>query len=117
MPLLFSYGTLQEEAVQRSLFGRALVGQPDVLRGFQPVLVRVGDPNFARTSGKTHHAMLRPTPDDSASVSGMALEVTDDELACADAYEPVEYQRTTVRLASGRHAWVYVDAAFATHRP
>jgi hypothetical protein len=36
MPLLFSYGTLQEEKVQLSTFGRRLGGQRDELLGFEP---------------------------------------------------------------------------------
>jgi hypothetical protein len=34
MPLLFSYGTLQQEDVQWSTFGRLLEGEPDELPGF-----------------------------------------------------------------------------------
>ncbi len=35
MPLLFSYGTLQQEDVQLSTFGRLLQGQRDELLGFE----------------------------------------------------------------------------------
>ena len=114
MPLLFSYGTLQDEVVQFSLFGRALVGQKDALLGFKRTLVPIGDPKFARTSGNTHHAILRPTQDRSAAVHGTALEVTEGELERADKYEPIEYRRITVSLASGKQASVYIDATFAT---
>ena len=114
MPLLFSYGTLQDESVQLSLFGRTLVGQKDDLLGFEQTLMRVEDPDFARTSGKTHHAILRPARDVESRVSGTALDVTDDELQIADRYEPVEYRRIVANLASGRQTWVYVDATFAS---
>jgi gamma-glutamylcyclotransferase (GGCT)/AIG2-like uncharacterized protein YtfP len=41
----------------------------------------------------------------------MVFEITDAELASVDEYEAVFfYKRVTARLASGRHAWVYVDA-------
>ncbi|MDH3647011.1 MAG: gamma-glutamylcyclotransferase [Gammaproteobacteria bacterium] len=110
MPLLFSYGTLQDERVQRALFGRTLVGRKDCLLGYAQALARVADPEFARTSGKTHHAILRPARSDTARVEGMAFEVTDAELEHADKYEPVEYKRVLARLASGGQAWVYVDA-------
>ena len=43
----------------------------------------------------------------------MVFEITDDELARADEYEVREYSRITVELASGRQAWVYVDARVA----
>lgn len=110
MPLLFSYGTLQDESMQSSLFGRRLVGRKDSLLGYEPVLARVEDPEFARTSGKTHHAILRPVLSDTARVEGIAFEVTDTELKLADKYEPVEHKRVVARLVSGGQAWVYVDA-------
>ena len=53
MPLVFSYGTLQQEDVQRSTFGRLLQGQRDDLLGFEPSLVRIEDPQVVATSGKT----------------------------------------------------------------
>ena len=55
MPLLFSYGTLQQENVQLSTFGRLLQGR-DELPGFEQSLVRIEDPQVAAKSGKTHHA-------------------------------------------------------------
>lgn len=112
MPLLFSYGTLQDEQVQISLFGRTLVGRKDCLLGYEQSLARVADPEFARTSGKTHHAILRPAGRDTAQVEGTAFEVTDAELQHADAYEPVGYTRVLANLASGGEAWVYVDAQY-----
>jgi len=110
MPILFSYGTLQEEQVQRSLFGRTLVGRKDSLVGYERAMARVADPEFARTSGKTHHAILRPAGSETATVEGTAFEVTAAELEHADKYEPVEYRRVLARLASGGDAWVYVEA-------
>jgi hypothetical protein len=42
-------------------------------------------------------------------VDGLVLEITDTELANADAYEaPYSYRRINVTLASGREVWVYV---------
>lgn len=110
MPLLFSYGTLREEEVQLALFGRRLEGRRDRLPGYEQVTVRLADAEFARTSGSAHHAILRPVREQGAEVAGTAFDVTDAELELADAYEPVEYRRVQARLASGRRAWVYVDA-------
>lgn len=110
MPLLFSYGTLRDAHVQMTLFGRALEGHEDVLIGYQQRLAPVADPAFVRESGKTHHAILRPSSSPSAGVEGTALEVTEAELALTDAYEPREYQRVKAKLASGSETWVYVDA-------
>jgi hypothetical protein len=56
MPLLFSYGTLQQEDVQLATFGRLLQGQSDELVGFEQSRVRIEDPRLVATSGKTHHA-------------------------------------------------------------
>ena len=56
MALVFSYGTLQQEDVQLSTFGRLLQGQRDELLGFEQSLVRIEDPQLAAASGGTHHA-------------------------------------------------------------
>lgn len=111
MPLLFSYGTLQDERVQLELFGRRLVGRKDQLLGYEQVLVRIADPAFARTSGKAEHAMLRPAVNPAAAVAGTAFDVTEAELERADGYEPAEYRRVLAPLASGGQAWVYVAAS------
>ena len=110
MPWLFSYGTLQEEDVQWSTFGRRLIGQPDELRGFERSLVRIDDPQVAVASGRTHHANVTFTGRDDSRVTGTALEITDDELGAADEYERLaHYVRIAVTLASGREAWLYID--------
>jgi hypothetical protein len=43
-------------------------------------------------------------------VPGTVFEITDSELAMADKYEVKAYRRVSARLASGRDAWVYVEA-------
>jgi hypothetical protein len=43
-------------------------------------------------------------------VPGALFEISDAELAHADAYEVGAYVRVEARLASGLEAWVYVDA-------
>jgi hypothetical protein len=109
MPLLFSYGTLQQEDVQLSTFGRLLQGQPDVLIGYEPSLVPIDDPSVAAALGKTHHANATPTGNDTSRLHGTVFEVTDAELAAADLYEaPAAYSRVAAKLASGKIAWVYV---------
>ena len=113
MPLLFSYGTLQQEAVQRATFGRLLDGRPDELVGFARSLRAVDDAEFVATSGASHHAIVRRDGRDDSRVAGTVFEVTDDELASADRYEPAGYARILARLASGRDAWVYADAGDA----
>jgi Gamma-glutamyl cyclotransferase, AIG2-like len=110
MPLLFSYGTLQQEAVQLATFGRVLQGQRDELVGFEQSLLRIEDPQFVAASGKADHAIVRFTGRDDNRVNGTVFEVTDAELARADQYEPAGYTRVVATLASGKEAWVYADA-------
>jgi gamma-glutamylcyclotransferase (GGCT)/AIG2-like uncharacterized protein YtfP len=114
MPLLFSYGTLQQESVQLATFGRLLQGQRDELLGFAPSLVEIEDPQIVATTGKTHHANVTFNGSNGSRVSGTLFEITDAELAAADLYEQLAaYKRVAAMLASGKQAWVYVDGRFA----
>src|SRR6266853_2904773 len=103
MPLLFSYGTLQQENVQLSTFGRLLQGQRDELLGFEQSLVRIEDPQVVATSGKTHYANVTFSGRNDARVSGKVFDITDAELAAADKYERIAaYKRVAAMLASGK---------------
>jgi hypothetical protein len=113
MPHLFSYGTLQQDDVQRATFGRPLNGSADVLPGYSRAMVAIDDPQVVATSGKTHHPIVKHSGDPADRVAGTVFEISDAELAQADAYEVAAYRRVAVTLASGRAAWVYVDARFA----
>lgn len=93
MPLIFSYGTLQDERVQLEQIGRRLDGSRDELIGFEVV------PRGPYTTVKRNAA---------SRVSGTCYEITDEELAAFDIYEGDDYGRIEVRLASGRVAWVYL---------
>lgn len=88
--------------MQQATFGRQLDGRRDALQGFVLETVRHGDKTLAnvRRGAAT------------ARVEGVALEVTDAELAAADAYERTDaYTRIPAVLGSGLEAWVYVDTA------
>lgn len=113
MPLLFSYGTLRQEGVQRSTFGRLLDGHPDALVGFEQSLVCIDDPEFVRASGQAQHAIVRFTGRPENLVDGMVFEVSESELVQADQYEPAGYQRIVTTLLSGKRAWVYADGRSA----
>ena len=105
MPLLFSYGTLQEENIQLSTFGRRLIGQRDELPRYEPSSVTIGTMRYANVTFNEN---------EESRVPGMVFEVTDAELASADEYEePVFYKRVLAVLASGREAWVYVSTTAA----
>ena len=62
------------------------------------------------TSGLSEHLIVRYSGNDDSRVPGTVFEISDEELARADAYEVDEYMRVATLLASGRQAWVYVDA-------
>jgi gamma-glutamylcyclotransferase (GGCT)/AIG2-like uncharacterized protein YtfP len=114
MPLLFSYGTLQEDEVQLATFGRLLKGDADQLLGFEPSVVPIDDLTIV-ASGRTHHANATFTGRPDSRVTGTAFEITDAELAAADRYEtPAAYARVAGTLGSGRTAWVYVHAPSAS---
>jgi hypothetical protein len=101
MPTLFSYGTLRDPRVQLQVFCREIAAPEDALAGFVVGSIRIGGGDFL---------ILRPGgPDD--LVRGVALAVSEDDLAQADAYETADYVRIGVTLASGRPAQVYVARA------
>ena len=114
MPLLFSYGTLQQEDVQLSTFGRRLHGQRDELLGFEPSSIKIEDPQVVAAGGETHYANVTFNGRNDSRVSGSVFEITDAELAAADRYEQLAaYKRIAATLASGKQAWVYVNARSA----
>jgi gamma-glutamylcyclotransferase (GGCT)/AIG2-like uncharacterized protein YtfP len=109
MPRLFSYGTLQQEEVQLSTFGRKLAGEKDLITGYEPSLVKIADPALATKLGKSHHDNIAATGDDWSNVQGTVFEVSEAELAMADTFEAqFDYRRVNVTLASGNDAWVYL---------
>jgi gamma-glutamylcyclotransferase (GGCT)/AIG2-like uncharacterized protein YtfP len=112
MPLLFAYGTLRQESVQRSAVGRRLEGQEDELMECELSSVRIEDPELAAANGQTHYANVTFNGNHKSRVPGTVFEVTDTELARIDEYEAsASYERVAATLASGRLAWVYVHAA------
>ena len=114
MPLLFSYGMLQREAVQLSTFGRLLHGHHDELVGFEPARVKIEDPRIVAETGETHYDNASFNGDPDSRISGMVFEITDDELAAADIFEQrAAYIRISASLASGKRSWVYVEARSA----
>ena len=105
---LFSYGTLQYEAVQISTIGKTLKGYCDQLTGYRMGELKIQDPHVIATSGKDIHNILVHTGNPMDEISGTVFAITQMELEQIDAYEVADYMRTRVTLASGRSAWVYV---------
>ena len=112
MPLLFSYGTLQQEDVQLATVGRRLDGRRDAMVGFREARVAIDDVATAARLGRTHHANVVADGDAASRVTGTVFEVTEDELARFDEFEhQYAYVRIVAPLASGASAWVYVHEA------
>jgi hypothetical protein len=111
--LLFSYGTLQLEAVQMATFGRRLDGTSDALPRFELVSLTIDDPKVVAISGKAQHTMARFTGRVGDVVSGVVFALTPDEIQSSDTYEVAALKRVAVVLQSGARAWVYVDARHA----
>lgn len=107
---LFSYGTLRRPEVQVATFGRLLDGVEDELPGYRIEMLEITNAEALATSGERLHPILAPSPDPAEAVKGMVFRVGEEDIWRADAYEVVEYARTSARLASGREAWVYVRA-------
>jgi hypothetical protein len=105
---LFTYGTLRNEPVQLSIFGRRLEGGPGALVGYRLVNIEVQDQSFVAHSGAVQRN-LQHTGNVGDVVEGFVFTVTEKELERSDAYEPAEYQRVQVRLKSGLDAWVYLS--------
>lgn len=104
--LLFSYGTLKLDSVQRAVFGCVLGGEPDAVAGHTLGEVHITDPAVIAASGSAVHPVLVPGDPD-AMVEGLVLELDDDQLAAADTYEVDAYERRRYPLRSGRIAWIF----------
>jgi hypothetical protein len=105
---LFSYGTLQQENVQRAVFGRPVSGQPDAIVGYDLVPVTISSQQAVAISGKAVHTTLVPAKGAAAPIEGVVFHISPEDLAAADRYESAEYKRIKVALRSGIEAWVYV---------
>jgi gamma-glutamylcyclotransferase (GGCT)/AIG2-like uncharacterized protein YtfP len=114
VPAIFSYGSLQQEAVQISAYGRVVQGEPDALLDCVLTLIEVPKLHKAASSGLTHYKNVESSPGSGSRVSGTVFEISAQELAVTDAYEQEsDYVRVGAVLASGRSAWVYVSAGTA----
>ncbi|MBA3677147.1 MAG: gamma-glutamylcyclotransferase [Sphingosinicella sp.] len=108
--LLFSYGTLRQDDVQRALFGRLVEGQPDAVKGYVLSTVRIDDPDVVAKSGSAVHPIMVATGDPADEIEGMVFTISDSDLAAVDRYETAAYRRVEARLRSGRRAWAYEEA-------
>ncbi len=99
MELIFTYGTLQDSAIQIEIIGRELGdGQADSLRGYKMALLK-----------GIHETYNIIQPHTGSVIEGRVYEVTQEELDAIDAYEGDAYIRVSATLMSNTHAWVYRD--------
>ena len=108
---LFSYGTLQSEAVQLATFGRRLEGKADILVGYYLTMIPIRDRDVVAKNGDTHYRNIQFTGSASDLIEGTVFTVTGKEIEQADAYEQVAgYKRVLVQLRSGMNTWVYLNS-------
>lgn len=93
----FAYGALRRPEVQVATFGRVLAGAEDRL------------PGYRRATGDAD-AIAVASADPADAVDGVVLQIGEEDIWTADAREAAEHARTSLRLASGIDAWVYVAA-------
>jgi gamma-glutamylcyclotransferase (GGCT)/AIG2-like uncharacterized protein YtfP len=107
---LFSYGTLQLEAVQMKSFGRLLDGRDDAMPAFKKEMIEITDPEVVKLSGERFHPVVSASVNSNDEVAGKVFFISAEELEAADRYEVSDYKRIEVTLKSGIPAWVYVKA-------
>ncbi len=96
MERLFTYGTLQDPAVQQRLLGRVANMRADTLLDFKKVQIEInGSYYFIAVKSK------------GTRLSGKVLAVTKEEIIRMDEYETDAYRRVKTRLESGLVAWLY----------
>lgn len=97
MENLFVYGTLREAHIQERLIGRIIENpSSDELQGYRRNWTLVAPYPVAMPSEADEH------------ISGLVLQVSEDELAAMDTYEGDAYVRVRLILMSGTEAWVYI---------
>lgn len=109
MPLLFSYGTLQNKQVQLETFGRLLQGETDILPAYRLDFVEITDLDVIRKSGEKFHPIISFSGNSSDKVEGVLFEVTDEEILAADGYEVDDYKRIELVFASGKRGYIYIE--------
>jgi gamma-glutamylcyclotransferase (GGCT)/AIG2-like uncharacterized protein YtfP len=106
MEKLFAYGSLQNEDVQKDLFGRILEGTSDKLIGYIIKKIQIEE-----EFGLVYYPIIAETRDSADTIYGMAYTITAQELHQSDLYEGLHYKRVEVQLQSNQTAWAY-SAAF-----
>ena len=109
MENIFSYGTLQQQNVQRAIFGRILSGHKDTLEGFDIKKLEIQDKFVVMASCSAVHPIIFFTGKEDDRVNGTLFKLTQSEFLKMDSYEVEDYTRIKIALKSGIESWVYVE--------
>lgn len=102
MENLFAYGTLRDEDVQETIFGRKLTGTPDILLGYAIKKIHIEE-----EFGMAEYPIIVATQNPADSINGILYQLSDKEIQLADIYEGKHYKRIQVELHSNEVVWVY----------
>jgi gamma-glutamylcyclotransferase (GGCT)/AIG2-like uncharacterized protein YtfP len=102
MEKLFAYGSLQNEDIQKDLFGRILEGTPETLIGYVVKQIQIEE-----EFGIVNYPIITQTENQENTINGMVYEISTKELHQSDLYEGVYYKRVEVQLQSKQKAWAY----------
>ncbi|MFV8335584.1 gamma-glutamylcyclotransferase family protein [Flavobacterium sp. RSP29] len=105
MEKLFAYGSLQNEDIQKDLFGRILEGTPETLIGYIVKEIQIEE-----EFGLVHYPIITETQIPEDTINGMVYSVSSQELRQTDLYEGLHYRRVEVHLESNQKAWAYSAA-------
>ena len=102
MEKLFAYGSLQNEDIQKDLFGRILEGTAETLIGYVVKEIQIEE-----EFGMVHYPIITETHKTEDTINGMVYTVSTKELHQSDLYEGLHYKRVEVHLQSNQKAWAY----------
>ncbi|WP_144893636.1 MULTISPECIES: gamma-glutamylcyclotransferase family protein [Flavobacterium] len=102
MEKLFAYGSLQNEDIQKDLFGRILEGTPETLIGYVVKQIQIEE-----EFGIVNYPIITQTENQENTINGMVYEISTKELHQSDLYEGLHYKRVEVQLQSKQKAWAY----------
>ena len=90
------------------LYGHLLPGNKDILNGYKAETIQIADASFLSKGEGKYQRTLIASGNIHDEIEGTVLELTDEELALTDKYEPENYKRTKITLRSGKEAWIYL---------
>lgn len=105
MEKLFAYGSLQNEDIQKDLFGRILEGTPEKLIGYIVKKIQIEE-----EFGLVYYPIITETNKPEDTINGIVYAITTKELNQSDLYEGLHYKRVEVQLQSKQKAWAYSAA-------